>query len=193
MTKSSSACPYLLTLDLLSLNCLLSPELPSAQLKLWGLHSWWCLQENSDYFGWEEEPSLEACKVTGPWDARSHAGVPTEWGEWHLSCVELEPQSSSAWTQRVLNFPVGFSSKPSAWMGSSWGTDLLPLPPPSVIPFPRQLCHRLFPGPPASKGPGLSLCVMGARGWTDGPSVPLIATLQIPFWTRLQHPAMGIF
>lgn len=44
-----------------------------------------------------------------------------------------------------------------------------------------------------AKAPGLSLCVMGARGWTDGPSVPLIATLQIPFWTRLQHPAMGIF
>lgn len=159
MTESSSACPCHLTQDLLSLNCLLIPELPSAPLKLWGLHSWWCLQENSDYFGWEEEPSLEACKVAGPWDARSHQKSlqNVENGISHvlnlnLKAALLEPSMSST---SLLAFVLSLLPAWAAHEELSFCHSLHP----SVIPFPRPLCYRLSPGPPASKGPvRVTLC-----------------------------------
>lgn len=141
----------------LSLNCLLSPELPSTQRKLLG------------------SIADGACRttVTVLGEKRSHLLRHLKWPAHEMPEAMLGSlQSEENGISRVLNM----NPKAALLEPSMSSTSLLAFPPsllpegaaheeltfgcslhPSVIPFPRQLCYRLFPGPQPTKALCLSL------------------------------------
>ena len=154
MTQNS--CPYFLTQDLTSLNCLLSPLPPSTRLRLsangaprtmlfWMRKRHHLLEQLKSPYREMWEQCWVPCKVRRMASLMFCGWAPKQLGL-YPEYVQLPHE----------NIPFGFLSKPFVYMRAHEALTALPFPPSfslSLSCFPRQLCHQLPPCSPANRGP----------------------------------------